>query len=140
MDKFITLLIDHFSPKRLSMAVCILMAIICGILFYGIFPLSSNPFNPAQMWEQQKDNGKVDNGTLHIEIHECHSKIIQMLDEANAEKSLEKSLHKTIGELRATTEKQQSKEVSAKWRNFCGILLGSLLICPKHPIRKHNPN
>jgi hypothetical protein len=114
MDKFITLIIDHFSPKRLSMAVCILMAIICGTLFYGIFLLSSNPLNPAQMWEQQRDNGKVDNGTLHIEIHECHSKIVQMLDEANAQTALEKSLHKTIGELRATIEKQQAKEVSAE--------------------------
>jgi hypothetical protein len=41
-----------------------------------------------------------------------------MLGEANAQKSFEKSLHKTIAQLRATIEKQQAKEVSAKWENF----------------------
>jgi hypothetical protein len=71
------------------MAVCILVAILCGTHFYGIFLHSSNPLNPAsaQMWQHQRerDNDKNDNGTLYTEIHECHSKIVRMLDEVNAQ-------------------------------------------------------
>jgi Tfp pilus assembly protein PilN len=70
----------------MSLALCILMTIILGILLYGTF-FPANAPNPEQKDEQ----------LLEKEIGEFHSKMVQLLEKANAQKA---------------TITQQAKEVS----------------------------
>jgi regulator of replication initiation timing len=81
------------------------MAIICGTFLYATF-FPTNSSNPGL-------NGGHNNGHLHKEIEALHSQIGQMLEEAKAQKALEKEQLQLIGELNAVVEKQ-TKEVSAK--------------------------
>jgi hypothetical protein len=53
-------------------------------------------------------------GHLNKENEALRSHIGQMVEEARAQKALEKLQNETIAELRASVEKQQAKEVSAK--------------------------
>jgi regulator of replication initiation timing len=78
------------------------MALICVIIVYGWFPAKST--NPKPIGEQ--------NSALHQEMVELRSRIDKMVDEANAQKALEKSHIQSIEELRATIE-QQAEEVGS---------------------------
>jgi Tfp pilus assembly protein PilN len=68
------------------------MTIICGILLYGIF-FTANA----------KDSQEKDEQFLEKEMGDFHSKMVQLLEKANAQKA-------TIAQLRVTIE-QQAKEV-----------------------------
>jgi hypothetical protein len=57
------------------------------------------------MGEQSENNG-----TLHMENYLLRGKIVQMAEEANAQKAFEKAQNETIAQLRASIE-QQTKEV-----------------------------
>jgi hypothetical protein len=54
-------------------------AIIFGML---LFVFWASPPMDASMGQQ------MDNGTLHTQVHECHTKIGQMAEEANDQRAL----------------------------------------------------